>query len=177
MARPNNTGALASHIQGLREAKAAFQALPQIIRDNMLVATETTVREIARLAQARLIASPAIRTRALHDHVKWQVTKTSGRGRVGVAAGQTTIVIGGRRKRVKGVITAGRGGSASTAAGASRVVPSRYAHLVEFGTRHSKAEPFMMPAAHSQVQPHLQRCKAAGKGIERDMSKVGARTL
>lgn len=177
MARPNSASAIAGHIQGLREAKAAFQALPQIVRDNMLDATETTVREIARGAQARIASSPSIRTRALYDHIKWRVTKTNGRGRVGVATGTTTMVIGGRRFKVKGIITAGQGGSASKAAGATVIRPTRYAHLIEFGARQHAAEPFMLPSAESQKQPYLQRAIAAGKGIERDTAAIGLRNL
>ena len=173
MARPNNAAAVGAHIQGMRELKRAFQALPEIVRERMLVATEETVRAIASKAQERLRSSPAIRTRALHDHVAWQVTKTNGRGKVGVKTGTTTMTIGGRRRRVKGIITAGAGGSASTSAGATKIQPTRYAHLVEFGTKHMPAEPFMMPAAESEKGRFLERCKAAGPDIERDVAKIG----
>lgn len=163
--------ALAAHIRGLKEAKAAFQQLPVVVRERMLAATETTVREIARNAQARLRSSPSIRTRALHDHIAWRVTKTNGRGRVGVSAGSTVV----NGVKVKGIITPGAGGSAAKSAGAKSVMPSRYAHLVEFGSRHMGAEPFMLPSAESQRQPYLERCRAAGRDVEKDLS-VG-RTL
>lgn len=175
--RPNNQAGIAGHIRGLREAKAAFQKLPEVVRANMLDAVETTVREIARGAQARLQASPSIQTRNLYNAVAWRVTKTNGRGRVGITSGTTTIQIGARKVRVKGIITAGRGGSASTSAGAKLDRPSRRAHFVEFGTRHHSAEPFMTPAAESQKQPFLVRARAAGKGIERDMATVGGGRL
>ena len=174
MASPNSAG-ISRHVQGLRDAKAAFRALPEIVRDRLLTATETTVREIARGAQARLQASPAIRTRALYNHVRWQVTKTSGRGRVGVATGATTLRVGDRKVRVKGIVVPGRGGSAKTSEGAQVVRPSRYAHLVEFGARHMKAEPFMLPAAEAQTQPFLDRCRAQGRNVERDVAKIGGR--
>lgn len=169
--RPNNRTAIAAHIQGLREMKAAFQALPDIVRERMLSATETTVREIARNAQARILRSPSVRTRALHDHIKWSVTKTNGRGRVGVATGTTTMQVGGKKVRVKGIITAGRGGSASSASGAKSIQPTRYAHLIEFGTKHFPAEPFMVPSADAEKQHYLNRCKAAGPLIETDASR------
>jgi hypothetical protein len=89
--RPNNAGAIAAKIQGLREAKAAFQALPEIVRDAMLDATTTTVQMIASGAKARILASPSVQTRALYNHIAWSVTKTNGRGRVGVASGTTTV--------------------------------------------------------------------------------------
>jgi hypothetical protein len=42
---------------------------------------------------------------------------------------------------------------------------------VEFGTVNMSAEPFMIPSAESERMPYLQRCKAAGRHIERDMSQ------
>jgi HK97 gp10 family phage protein len=68
-----------------------------------------------------------------------------------------------------------------TGRGRAGVVASpaaRRAHFIEFGTRFMSAEPFMIPAADSQKQPHLARCKAAaGKPIEKDMAAIGLRNL
>lgn len=159
---------LTEKIQGLREAKAAFKALPDLVRDQMLHATETTVREIARGAQARILASPSVQTRALHDSIAWAVTKTNGRGRVGVSTGSHGVKVDGRRQRRRGVLQTDGGVK----------IPSAYAHFIEFGTRHAPAEPFMIPAAESQKQPYLERCKRAGRDIERlAPSLVGGRFL
>lgn len=163
MARPDNPGAIAGHVQGLREAKAAFQALPEIVRDAMLAATELTVSEIARHAKARIQSSPSIQTRSLLNAIAWRVTRSNGRGRVGVTNATTAI--------------AGTGGSALKRTGARLIRPARYAHLVEFGTRDSAAEPFMVPAAESQKQPYLERCKHAGKVIEQKSAVIGMRHL
>jgi len=122
---------LANHIKGLKEAKAKFQALPDVVRERMLGATETTCREIARQAQDRLLRSPSIRTRALYNAVAWQVTKTNGRGKVGIRSG--------------------------SAAGRATVDPTRYAHLVEKGSVKMPAEPFMKPAAEAEAGPHQSR--------------------
>jgi hypothetical protein len=175
--RPNNAGAIAVHIQGLREAKAAFQALPHVVREAMLDATETTVREIARTAQARILSSPSVNTRSLYNHIGWKITKTNGRGRVGVSSGETRMVVNGRKIRVKGIIVSGTGGSASKAAGAKLIRPSRYAHLIEFGSSRQKAEPFMIPAAAAEREPYLQRCIKAGQAIERNTAAIGMRNL
>lgn len=164
-----NQAGLDAHIQGLREAKAAFQKMPEVFRDRMLAATETTVREIARLAQANLRRSPSIQTRALHDHVAWKMTRTNGRGKVGIAMGSTTIA----GRRVKGIIVAGRGGSALRSAGARRDIPSKRAHHVEFGNVHMPAEPFMRPAAEAEKNNYLDRCKRAGQEAERDLAAIG----
>lgn len=179
LARPNDAGAIAGHIQGLREVKAAFQALPQIVREHLNDATELTLRELVRHAKINLERSPSIRTRALLNNVGWTLNRKSGRGKAGVSSGSTTLsnsVMGGIGRsivRVKGIVIAGRGGSALTSQGATLIRPSRYAHLVEFGTRHASAEPFMMPAAESQKQPYLERCRAQGPKIERDAARIG----
>lgn len=78
---------LAAHIKGLKEAKAAFQAVPEVFRERLGDATETTVREIGRGAQGRLAASPSIRTRALYNAVAWSYSRKTGRGRVGIQRG------------------------------------------------------------------------------------------
>jgi HK97 gp10 family phage protein len=134
--------ALAGHIRGLREAKAAFEALPQIVRDRLLDAVEMTVTQIAAKAKARIASSPSVRTRALYNSIIWRVTKTNATGRVGVGSGPQ----------------------------------ARYAHLIEYGTRHANAEPFMTPAFDSEKNPHLKRCRDQGPKIERDAAAIGART-
>ena len=164
---------LTEKIQGLREAKAAFQALPTIVRDRLLDATFVTLSEIKRHAQAQLLASPSIQTRNLYNAVDFTLNKNSGRGRVGIANVMTVLNVGGLRLRGRGIIKAGAGGSALTSKGASKDVPRRRAHFIEFGTRHHPAEPFMTPAAESQVQPYLERCRARGPQIEQDAARIG----
>ena len=175
MARPNNAAAISGHVQGLRELKAAFQRLPAIVQEHLNDATEITVREGVRHAQAQLQQSPSIDTRALYDHVGWAMNRKAGRGSFGIKRATTTFNVGGKRVRVKGLIRAGAGGSASTSAGATKDQPSRRAHFVEFGTVRMAAEPFMLPAAESQRGPYLDRCRRAGAAIERDMSTVGGK--
>lgn len=175
--RPNSSAAIAAHVQGLREAKAAFQALPDVARDRLLDATETTLSEIKRAARAHLQASPSIQTRNLYNAVDYTLNKNSGRGRVGIVNTTSTIQVGTRKIRVKGVIRAGAGGSASTAKGARLDRPGRRAHFVEFGTRKMRAEPFMTPAAESQKQPYLDRCQKAGQLTERDLAAIGGARL
>lgn len=170
MARPNNSAAITASVQGQREAKAAFQAVPEVFRNRLLAATETTLSEIVRGARARVLASPSVRTRNLYNAIGYTLSKANGRGRAGIMNVTTTIQVGGRKVRVRGIITAGRGGSASTAAGARADRPARRAHFVEFGTSKMRAEPFMIPATEAQRQPHLRRCQAAGQEAERDLA-------
>lgn len=144
---------LEAHIRGQREASEAFRRLPDIVRDNMGRAVETTVREIARGAQARLESSPSVRTRALVNAVTWKFSPKTGRGKVGIASKTIT----GPRGRADN--------------------PAKRAHFVETGTIHMAAEPFMAPAAHAQKDLHIRRCADAGKGIERDMASIGKRLV
>jgi hypothetical protein len=137
---------LTAHIRGLKEARVAFQALPEVFRDRLGDATETTVQEIARGAQARLASSPSVRTRRLLNAVMSSFSRKTGRGRVGI--------------------------SNATFSGTNGEVdrPSSRAHFVEFGTKSQSAEPFMIPSAESQTQPYLERVRAAGKFAERDLA-------
>jgi HK97 gp10 family phage protein len=164
-------------ILGVRACREAFQQLPEITREAMNDATLWAVQQGARLAQAQIERSPSIVTRALHDHIAFAINRKAGRGSFGVTPGSTTFQIAGRRVRVKGLVTAGAGGSASRSAGARVDKPSRRAHFVEFGTTHQRAEPFMTPAAEALRDPYLDRCIRAGTTIERDMAAVGSRTL
>lgn len=175
--RPNNAGAIGMHVQGLREAKSAFQALPQIARDAYLHATEMTLMEIRRGAQGRILSSPSVNTRRLHDHVNYTLNRKSGFGRVGVTSGSSRIIVPSvagktRSVRVKGVVVPGRGGSALKSAGARIDRPSRRAHFVEFGTKFMPAEPFMVPATTAQKSPYLERIRAAGREIERGVASA-----
>lgn len=179
MARPNNAYAIQGYIQGLREAKAAFQALPEITRDALNDATFTTVSEIARLAKQRVLTSPSIQTRTLYNAIGFSMNVKNGRGRAGIQNVTTRVSNTAIRKtfKVKGRIISrvSRDGKVS-----QRIVrPSKYGHLVEFGGRGGKmpAEPFMIPATESQKAPYLDRCKRSGKTIEQDAAAIGMRNL
>jgi HK97 gp10 family phage protein len=161
--------AIAGYVQGLREAKAAFQALPEIAREAMLDAVMVTSSELAREAKAKILQSPSVQTRSLYNAIGWSVTKTNGRGRVGVTAGSSAAVFPSttgapRRRRIKGVIVGNR-----------LVRPDQYARYVEFGTSHMASEAFMIPAAESQKAPFLDRAIRAGKVIEQNVAAVGGR--
>jgi hypothetical protein len=180
MARPNDASAIGNAVKGLREAKEAFQRLPELMRDELNWATEVTLSETVRIAKGHIQSSPSIRTRSLLNAIAWTLNRKSGRGKAGVAAVTTTIsnpTMGGIGKstvKVKGILIPGKGGGAK---GGRLIKPSRYAHLVEKGTRRMKAEPFMVPAVESQEQPYLDRCLHAGKNVERDLANIGLRNL
>lgn len=177
MAQVAYSQALEQHVQGLREAKAAFLALPEIVRTRMNEANEVTAREIVRNAKAKVLASPSIRTRSLYNAIRYTLNKKSGRARAGIADVTTTVsnprmgFVGKQSIKIKGVIVSGRGGKPML------VRPVRYVHLVEFGAKQMNAEPFMVPAMEAEKRPHIERCRRAGKAIETDMAAVGKRYL
>ena len=173
MARPNSSAAIGAHVLGMREAKARFQALPPFMQEKRIDVNSATAAAVVLGAKQRLLSSPSIQTRTLYDHVVWKINKNTGVATAGVTSGSTVVnVRPGVRKnvRVKGIVIAGRGGSALTSKGAKLIRPSRYAHLVEFGTVHFTAEPFQGPSAAAQVGPYLDRWRAAGRQLEREMA-------
>jgi hypothetical protein len=177
VARPNNRAAINAKILGLTEAKRAFEALPEIARDEYNWATELTLREITRLAIARLLSSGHVRTRALVNHIGWTLNKKSGQGRAGVLKASTVMVLGGQKVRVRGIVQAGKGGSALKSQGARVIRPSKYGHLIEFDTGPGKTEPFMRPAVAAEQSHYLARCRDAGQRIEKGVANIGMRTL
>lgn len=133
-------------ITGVPETKAQLARVTDVFREHLNDATETTAKEIARGAQARLQASPSVRTRHLLNAVMAKMNRRSGRARVGISSDTMTLA-GGRID-----------------------IPSKRAHFVELGTVNMPAEPFMLPAAEAQQQTYLDRCARAGKLAERDLS-------
>ena len=176
----SNGFSIQGHAESLRQAKAAFQALPAITAEAMADATFTTASEIARIAKQQLLSNGSIWTRTLYDSIGFNMNMKTGRGRVGIKNVTTRISNDSASKRtfkVKGrVITT----TSSSGVSKSRIVrPSKYGHLVEFGGRGGKmaAKPFMIPAAESQKGPYLDRCRHAGKVIERNAAAIGMRGL
>lgn len=153
--------------------------MPEVFRTRLLdMAVEPTLSEIVRHAKGRLQSNPSIESRSLYNALAYTLNRNSGRGRAGISNVTTTINIGGgRRVRVKGIVVPGRGGSALTSQGAKLVKPSRYGPKVEFGTKHMKREPFMVPAVQSQERPIVDRSRAAGREAEKDLAAIGMRNL
>lgn len=135
-------------IKGMIAARKAFQALPEITREALLDAVEETAERIRAGATQRV----PVRYGFLSKHIGKTISKRSGFAAVGIAKGDETSPRG------------------------KRVQPWRYAHFSEFGATHIvDNKPFMMPAARAEEHDYVQRAKAAGPQIERDMSRIGAR--
>lgn len=136
-----------SNVQRLREAKAAFNALPDIVREAMNDATEVTLERIRASAVQRV----PVRYGFLRDRIKWKLNRKIGFGRVGISNEQATTPDG------------------------KTVYPSLYGKFAEFGTIHQHAHPFMAPAAEAEVNPHIQRCRDARSLIEKEAAAIGNR--
>lgn len=169
--------ALDAKIQGLRAAKAAFQALPPLMQDALNEAVFLTTSEIVRLAKQFLLGHRSVRTRSLYNAIGFTSNRRAGEGKAGIMNVTTTMKVGNKRVRVRGIAIAGRGGSALTSEGAKLVKPRRYAHLVEFGTYRSAAKPFMQPAVDIERPLYLERCRRAGQRAEQTVATIGGRYL
>lgn len=143
---------LTANVRGIIAARKAFQALPQVMRDQFNEATEDTAFALAADARQRV----AVDTGTLRDHIGHTFSKRSGFAKVGVRPGRVAV--------------AGAGGSSLTSHGARLLEPRKYAHLVEFGSVYVTAQPFMTPAAEGQRVHYARRLRDAGKRGERQMA-------
>lgn len=134
-------------VRGLSQLKQQFKALPDITREAMADAAEETAEQMRAGAVRRV----HVRFGFLRDFIAVKMNRKTGVAVVGIKKGTVALPGGGIAK------------------------PQAYARLVEFGTTHSGDYPFMIPAAEEQRLPYLQRARAAGKVIERNMAALGAR--
>lgn len=132
-------------LEGLAELKRAFKALPEVTRDRLNDATSKTAFAILQREKSLV----PVRTGALRDALDWSMSEKTGIARVGVRKGAT---------------------------GPDGERPGLYAHLVEFGHAGSHPagpHPFAIPAAEAERENYLERCREAGRKVERDLSSGG----
>ena len=146
-------------VRGLKETRGAFKRITPTMQKHLWRATNITAIRIEQAAGRRV----RVRTGALAEAIGSSFSKKTGVARVGIRRGA--------------VIIAGRGGSALTRRGAKVLSPIRYAHLVEFGTVHSRAFPFMLNSAEEQRLPYLARTRQAGKDAEAEMAARAVRVV
>jgi hypothetical protein len=136
-----------SSVLGVKEAIAAFRRVDPVMRARLNDATEDTVMALA--AEAR--RNVAVDTGILREHLAWSMSASTGRGRVGLRPG---VVLDNKNRRHRA---------------------TNYGHLVEFGFNHRggrrvQGQPFMIPATERERLPFLERCRAAGKRVEQDLT-------
>lgn len=139
---------MASKVRGLAQINRAFKAAPKVVQEQLADVNKETAERIAAGARSRV----PVRLGNLKNKIATTFSKRTGVAKVGIAAGR--------------VVTAGKGGSALTKDGATAAQPSKYARLVEWGTSHSKASPFMGPSVRAEQQPHLDRIRKKRDTIE-----------
>lgn len=167
-------------VTGLKEARAAFRRLPDVVRERMADATEQSCTRL--LSDARRRVAPHRRYGFLERYLAQSINRKSGEGRVGLPRVAAVIPAGASPSDTRTAVIRRKGAStfhvygAGRAKGAKVVYPSKYGHLVEFGHRRGRghaeapAYPFMIPAAEAEKGHYLQGCRKAGQQIERDMS-------
>ena len=144
-------------VRGMAAVRRSFKNVVPVMQEELGTATRETGKAIKARAQERV----PVRLGYLKKAIAFRYSKRSGVGRVGI------------KKQKIGV--QGTGGSAERRHGARVIYPTRYAHLVEFGTTHSRAQPFMLPSVEAEREPYLTRAKAAGARAEDALARGAAR--
>lgn len=136
-------------VRGLSQVRAAFKRVDPVMRTHLLEATDRTAMALAAKAKQKV----RVRFGFLKQAIDWSISTRTGEARVGLVRGRE-FAIPGRQSGTKGSVA----------------IPSKYGHLQEFGSPNAGPSPFMMPAAESEREPYLQRCRNAGKNAERELA-------
>ena len=152
-------------ITGLKEIKRALNKLPlELQRTTETVALRAGAKPI--LTAAKSNAKSSEDTGLLLKSLGVNVRK----GRTGATKGIYTARIGPRKgfRKVVGVRASGKREGKQIYKD-----PAKYAHLVELGTSHSAAQPFIRPAVDSaKSQILLEMAKGYDKGLARAVAKL-----
>lgn len=154
-------------VAGLEEVSGLLEQLPDYVADELLMdALEGGAQIIADEAKARLEANGSVDSRMLIDHVKVRRTMP-GKGRSSKVRG----VAIGVEQAVRYVVRKKRGGKPVKAN------PSKYAHLVEFGTEHSIPRPFLRPALDAKSEQAINYVlETVNRGVEQAGEAYGAQS-
>ncbi len=149
-------------VEGAAQIEAFLRQLPEKVAKKVTTAAlRTGGTVVAKAARAKLRANPSVDTAMLVTHIgvstKKRPTKGSAEVSVGIRKGKALLVRKGKKK-------------------AQLVNPARYAHFIEFGTEHSKAEPFMRPALDTSGSAAVAKViESAAKGINRETARLASR--
>lgn len=140
---------------GEKELEQVFEALPERMQKNVLTsALRGGASVISKAAKANIKSDGTVRTGLLHKSITVKVKRYTSAGVVYAAVGPSRTVVGTTEK--------GR-----------RIAPANYAHLVEFGTIRSRAQPFLRPALDRNRQAAFDGITArAQKGLVREIKKL-----
>ena len=140
---------------GVKEMEAVFFALPERMQKNVLSsAVRGGASIIKKAAKSNLQANGSVRTGLLFKSINIRVKRYSRSGIIYAAVGA--------RRDVVGTTIDGR-----------RIVPANYIHFVEFGTRKSRAKPFLRPAVdNNRSDVFSEITHRARKGLAREIKKL-----
>jgi HK97 gp10 family phage protein len=128
------SGDVTMKVEGLRELERTIAAFPKEMPGVIAKAQKTPMEKVLADAKA-LVNANSRRYGLLHDALSL-VTARASASRASSAV-DALAYVGIRIKRIKTGLTGSRGGM---------INPRSYWHLVEFGTSHSAAEPYLRPA-------------------------------
>jgi HK97 gp10 family phage protein len=143
-----------SRIIGLDAIKRKLEALPeQLRRKAYRSALSSGARVIAKAAKRKVgKGESGMLKKSIGIKYLPATTRSQALGLVGPKRGNGGIYNGQRRN------------------------PTRYAHLVEKGTRHSAAKPFLRPAMiETQSEVFMKMSAMIDRAIARELAKGGAR--
>ena len=157
--------ATAMKITGLREIQRALNKLP--------IELQRTTETVALRAGAKPILTAA-KSNAKSSEDEGLLIKSLGvnvrKGRSGATKGIYTARIGARKGFRKVIGTRSRGKNAGKPIYKD---PAKYSHLVELGTSHSAAKPFIRPAVDSASSQALsEMARGYDKGLARAVAKL-----
>ena len=150
---------------GAKELAKLLGDLPLKVESKVVLAgLRAGARSITADARRRLKASPSIDSGALEKRVSARTRKARSDRKsapkvvsIGITRGTVMVVRKGARK-------------------AEKATPSRYAHLVEFGTENMPAEPFLRPALDEKgAEAIAKTIEFMGRGIEREARKLAGK--
>lgn len=146
---------------GAKDIEALLKRLPERVAKNVTTgALRSGAAVIARQARANVRNNPSVDSGMLVRNITSRARKNSKQGSavvsVGIARKTAMVIRKGRKKTTK-------------------ASPARYAHLVEFGTEHSPAEPFLRSALDQKGEEAILRIgEALGKGVAREAGKLAS---
>ena len=145
-----NTSSVGIEFKGLKELNRAIQRLPEELQKRAYRSVITTgARVIARHARKNISTE---RTGLLKKSIGVKAIVFKG-------ANSGALAIIGPKRRVQGEYKG------------KRVIPANYSHLVEYGTSHSAAKPFIRPAIDSSKSEVMTKMAA---GLNRFMTRAVA---
>lgn len=152
-------------VRGLKEIEALLEKLPDRISANVLnAALRRGASVIAKEARKNLRASPSIDSALLEKSISSRARRQKRKGKY---VGRAVVSIGAQRVTTQVVRKGHKKPVTAT--------PSKYAHLVEFGTRKMKAEPFLRPALDTKGAEAIAVIgEAMSKRISAEAAKMAA---